>query len=228
MRYVVFLVAFLGLTSCAVKVPLKPDYYTSKSRVGLILAVGEIDHWNSIYGGGLIGYAAVAASGPGSKYEAPLLILQPQLNPTEKLRSLYVDAFGVKGKKLESIDEKFDRESIKALKEFTTDKTDRKYYKKDLRYLKEKYQMDEVLIVTVHYGIYSNLTYGVETSRSGATYIYPEIIDLKDNFIVYKGRSAGLIPIKGEWKTPPAYENLKNGIQLSIDKAIAVEREKYK
>ena len=45
---------------------------------------------------------------------------------------------------------------------------------------------------------------------------------------MYKDNSVSAVPIKGEWKTPPLYENLKNGISQSIEQSISKEKEKYR
>jgi hypothetical protein len=221
-----YLGLFILVTSCATKIPLSSNYINSQSRLGLILN-SKLESTGSSSGGGLglVGALASNALQPKTKYDDALNTIGPYLNPDEKIKQLYIDAFSGKRKQIIVVDELLD---AKQLKDYKVPKTSKKYFEKDLTYLKDRYQIDEVLIVTVRYGLYSRYKYGIETARYGKAYIYPEIIDLSDNSIIYKDATRALTLIRGEWKTPPAYDNLKSGISKSIEQAISTEKAKYK
>lgn len=66
----------------------------------------------------------------------------------------------------------------------------------------------------------------IETGKIGNCRIDSEIIDLSDNSIVFKNFSNSVEKIKGKWKTPPEYENLKHSISGAIEKTINLEKTK--
>lgn len=221
-----YICLLIVVASCATKVPLNSGYMNSPSRIGLFIETKiESTGSSSGLGFGVVGALVSASMQPRSKYDLALVAIEPYINPKEKIKQLYLESFSNRGKTITVIDEKIDANQ---LKEFQAPNSSKKYFKKDLRYLKEKYQIDELLIVTVRYGMYARYKYGIETARYGKAYILPEIIDLKDNSILYKDVTKELTDIQGKWDTPPRYENLQSGISASIEKVIELEREKYR
>ena len=77
---------------------------------------------------------------------------------------------------------------------------------------------------TSNYGVYSIDSYGIETKRYAKAEIFPSIIDLSDNSLLYRSGAFGMERIHGKWNTPPNYENLKSWIIKTINEA--TEREK--
>ena len=68
----------------------------------------------------------------------------------------------------------------------------------------------------------------IETGKNGYANINSSIVDLNDNSLIYSGISNAVTKIDGKWNTPPAYESLKNSILKAIDKAIEMEKSKFK
>jgi hypothetical protein len=218
---------FFTITSCVTNVPLHSGFFKSQSRTGFILMCKmESTGSSSSGGGGLAGALVSSALQPKTKYDIALQTLQPVLVPNERIKQLYMETFLSKGKILHFIeDPTFNPNDLDY---FNGDKdSTKKYFKKEIRFLREKYQIDELLLVFVQYGMYAKYSYGIETARYGKMYIKANIINLSDNSLLYKDGTSVLIPIKGEWRTPPEYENMRNGISKAIEQAIAKEKLKY-
>jgi hypothetical protein len=223
-KKIIYFVSIISLThACNPKVPLQSAYFNSPTKTGVIFISREIVHTGRSYGGAAGGIILMNQLKQGSKYGEALLSMAQEVNPTEKIRNFYMEVFAARGKKLVMIDEK----AIMNLEKFKAPDSGKRYYKKDLRFLKEKYNIDELLIVTVRYGINSNYIYGVEIKRSGMTSISPEIVVMRDNSIFSKDHTSVAVKIIGPWNTPPYYENIRKAIFQSAEDALKVEEEKY-
>ena len=198
--------------------------------------VDSIQHTQSTSapGGGIIGstISASVSEHAGDKYDKPLRIIEPELNPTERFKKLYIDAFSAKGKEIIVLNERLDKKRLDSLPKAKIVKpnseSEKVYYKKDLRFLKQKYGIDEVLIVHIQYGVSSEFSYAIETSRNAQTYVHPEIVSVKDNSILFRNNYKIKQPLQRNWDVPPDYEMLKKCIQATIDRAFIEEQKKYK
>jgi len=171
--------------------------------------------------GGIAGAAITsaidAATSPKRKYDSALKVLGPQLNPRDRLRQIYISQLEPKGKIVIPMDSGLKKNEIQ---KFQAPDTEKKYYPIDLRFLRDKYQMDELMLVSIYYGMHSHFSYGMETWRAGRARILVEIINLNDNSIIYKDYAINTTRFAGEWDTPPDYLNIKNAISKSIDEVI--------
>jgi hypothetical protein len=217
------LIVLFALTACGTKLPLTSEYFKTKTKVGVVVSA-KIDHNGSHSGGGVIGVVTSMALNTGDKYSQSLTAIEPELDPREKFNQLYLETLTSKGKDVVTINDAFKGVTFE---DFTAPKDDKKYYKKDLRYIKDKYGIDELLIVSIRYGVYSYYKYGIETRKYGWTSLHSITVNLNDNSIIYKSGMSSNIKIDGKWDIPPAYENLKKMIGQSIDRVINGEREKY-
>lgn len=236
------LLILCGLLTLAIqgngqKIKKNATYFKSPSKVGILVVAhatylltsgGVLTTTQTTYqltsGGGPAG-AGISPAKSTNKYVEALYILEPQINPSEKIIEVYKDLYTQKGKSVVVIQENLDSLN---LQEFVPPKTGKKYYKKDLRFLKEKFQIDEILIVSVAYGVSVSEAFGVEVNQLGMCSVQTEIINLNDNSFVMRELTGAIEKIQGDWNTPPAYDKLKTSIQTAIEEFIAKEKEKYK
>lgn len=220
-KLIILFTIFLFLTSCVTKIPLSKSYFNSDKKVGVILVKNNIANYKQ----GSQGLLDMALT-PGNKYKEPLESVDKEITIIEKINNLYKSIYNSKGKELVVIDEKIDFDSLN--KFLKPKKSKKKYYKYNIMYLKEKYDIDELLFVEVKYGVLVSYYGFIETGRFGYCQIASEIINLDDNSYLYKGISTSNEVIKGKWKNPPKYEELKTSIERAISKSIQMEKSKIK
>lgn len=203
-------------TGCAVKKnTLSPNFYSSGSKVGLILITNRIRTFRTEQQGFVVGLLTMNQE----KYKRPLSTIEPYVNPEDQFKNLYLSLLKSKGKNITLIDTVFDEDQFN---KFIKPDNNNEYFEKDIRSLKDKYQVDEVMIVEVNYGI--NIT---STGQGGYCLAECQIINLKDNFVIYKSRSMGSVGLKGKFDTAPDYENWKTSVTSAIKKCIELEKNKY-
>lgn len=209
----------LFVFSCAVKnYTVSPDFYTSGSDLGLIMVTNDITTRRS--GGSVMGKALIDYH----KYDAQLAAVDPKLDPEKKLRRMYLSLFESKGKTISMVDDYFSKEEYP---EFAAPDKSREYFERNLRPLKEKYNVDELLIVTVDYGLNQNYSGAFEAGKGGYAHVVSSIVNLNDNSIIYKGETWGNGKLKSKWDTPPDYEYLREAIDAAINQAVEIEKTKY-
>lgn len=211
MNKLLILLSLALVAGCKSYVPLNQSFLKSESEVGLIVITRPMESTAR-----LSGYKSAliyAAASPWKKYEPAFKVIDPQINPTEKIKKAYQDALEGKGKKVVVI-------SDEDLKKIKVESSSGKHYKTDLSFFKKKYQIEELLIVDVRYGLHSRYFYGGELNRSGKTFLYPTLVNLKDNSILYRQEICPVVPLQGDWNTPPNYDNMKKAINASIDVAV--------
>jgi len=215
------IIFILFLSSCAVKkyAPVSPDFYSSGLKLGLILNVDTIRTFRM----GAQGLLDVLVT-PGNKYTKPLQTIEPKVNPVNRFKDLYINLLKSKGKNITLIDLEFDDNQFG---KFIKPADNRKYFNKDIRSLKDKYQVDEVMIVKVQYGISINYYGFIEMGQGGYCVADCQIINLNDNSVFYKGNSVGSVGLKGKFDTAPDYENWITAINSAINKSIELEKTKY-
>lgn len=221
MKTKIFLIILLALclTSCGVtKISLASDYSKNNKKLGIIQVKQEIGIFRK--GQGILDRAI----SPGNKYKEPLKTVDKEINPNEKIVKLYQDIFAEKGKNIEVINDSID---VQFLEKFKSPKSSKKYYQYDLRHLKSKHNIDELLLVDVKYGLFISYYGMIELSKSGYCNISSLIINLDDNSILFKNPSIQSFKLKGKWNTPPNYDNLKESIAMSINNAIQTEKVKF-
>ncbi len=205
--------------SCAVKkYSVSPAFYTSGADLGLIMVTNDITTRRS--GGSALGKAMIDYH----KYDAPLKAVDPKLDPDKKFRRMYMSLFESKGKNIIQVDDQFDKDQFD---KFTVADKSRKYFEYDIRPLKDKYNVDELMIVTVDYGLNQNYSGAFEAGKGGYSHVVSNIINLDDNSIIYKGETWGNGKLKSGWDTPPDYEYLREAIDAAINQAVEAEKTKY-
>ncbi len=230
--YSLVLVTFTSLSS---------SRFNSSIRLGAFIIVNPISHQTHISNAGFTGIVTgTMASSMGNelygvtgmgKYAAALVKVEPELYAKERIRELYFHAFLAKQVDFIELEEKEYKEKINTyihrLPKFIAPKeTKKKYYTKDLRFLKELYNIDQILLVNADYGIYSWYTLGIERSRHGIAKLESVIVNLTDNSIIYEGQSTKKYRLKGKWNEPPFYEKVKTTINQALQSAILKEEER--
>jgi hypothetical protein len=214
------LVLIILLTSsCAIKkYALSPDYYSSESKLGLILVTNEI----GILQSGQRGAIDVLLT-KGNKYKEPLEAVDKKVNPKNKFEKLHMGLLKLKGKNASIVAKKFDESQFE---KFAKPDKNKKYFSKDIRALKDKYQVDELMITSISYGLNINYYGMIEAGKGGYSHIVSQIIDLNDNSIIYKSESWGNGKLGKKWDNPP-FEPLRIAVASAIQQSIEVERTKY-
>ncbi len=217
--FLVMLLAAIMTFSCSVKkYTVNPSFYSSGSDLGLILVTNDITTRRS--GGSAIGKALIDYH----KYDAPLEAVDQKLDPERKFRRMYLGLFESKGKNIIQVDDQFNRDQFT---KFEAPDKSREYFEYDLRPLKDKYNVDELMIVTIDYGLNQNYSGAFEAGKGGYSHVVSSIIDLNNNSIVYKGETWGNGKLKSGWDTPPDYEYLKEAIDAAINQAVETEKNRY-
>ncbi len=209
------------LVSCVSNVPMNSEYLKKPSKVGVFVNVNDPQKYRE----GSQGLLDLAVTS-GDKYQPLLDLTKKEIDRKNDLINLYTETLNAKGKEVVVIDEIFD---AKTAMKFKGDKVEgKKYYNYDMKYLKEKYGVDDVVFVNVSWGVIISYYSMIETGRSGYTYLENRVIDLKDNSLYYANDNVQTAIIKGKWNMPPNYDNAKSKIKESMDKAIEIERSVFK
>ncbi len=219
-KVILWCVFALFFSSCAVKVPLSSDYYQNDKKVGILYLIDSIGHYRE----GAQGILDMAVTG-SKKYEEPLQIVDEQLKMKERVRQTYTDVFKSYGKVYAEIEADYDKDNLPKFQKSSISNKDKKYHKYDIRFLKDK-GMDELLIVKVKYGLLISYYGMIELQKNGHCTIETEIVDLSDNSIIFKDRSMFSQKLKGKWKKPPKYENLKNVISAAMQRTFNIVKQK--
>jgi hypothetical protein len=206
---------------CATKVPLSSNYFKSENakKVGLIININKI----SVTRNGAQGVLEMVAT-PGNKFKEALYVIENEVNPKEKLKKMYIDIFASKGKILVFSDETLDPNKLKP---FDAPDSQKKYSKNDFRYLKMKYNLDEILLIDVDYGMLLSYYSFAVINRQTFINIRSEIINLSDNSLFYKDNSRFIADLNKTWDTPPSYNNLKLSLEDAILNVTGIEKGKY-
>ncbi|MDT8402529.1 MAG: hypothetical protein RQ743_12610 [Bacteroidales bacterium] len=205
--------------SCAVKkYTLEPAFYSSGSDLGLILVKNDISTRRS--GQSVLGAAVTNYT----KYDGQLQAVDHKLDPERKFKTMYSNLFESKGKSFAVVDNQFDEEQFS---EFEAPGGEKKYYKADIRSLKDKYDVDELMIVIIDYGLNQNYSGMFEAGKGGYSHVISNIVNLNDNSLIYKGETWGNGRLEKNWDTPPDYEPLRVSIDAAINQAVEIERTKY-
>lgn len=197
------------LVSCATKVPLSETFYNDK-KVGILVKVDSINRFKS----GSQGLLDMAISS-GSKYKEALQSIGNQVNPRQVFENVITEKLQEKSKSFYLIEDFID---FKAFQKFDKPNTENKikFYDRDLRSLKQKYDIDELIIVQVRYGLTISYYGMIETGKGGSTNIDIDVLDLNDNSILLRDKLVELEVFKGKWDKPPYYTELKDNIEKTV------------
>lgn len=214
------------LTGCAVSVKLPTNYFENgNNKVGIIYKIDT----NHIHRTGSQGLLDVLLT-PGTKYYDLNERVRNDIDLNDKVKDLYREIYSKKGKELVLLNipkQKFD--SLPDFKKTSTSTTTY-FHKKDLQFLKQK-EIDELLIVSVSYGILIDYYGFIEISKYAKCTINSEIIDLSNNQIIYKDVSSLIENLK--IKADPSNKEFEldnkmfDGINNIIPEVFELEKNKF-
>ena len=220
-KYLIFIIA-LSFNGCAVKTPA--SYFNNQKTLGIIYLIEPIDVFEEGQKGIIVDNFIVV----DHNFIEPLEIIDKKINPIGEIKELFKGLLNTKGKSYVELE--YEQYANKFEKFEKPSSAKREYYQYDLRTLKSQFindhEIDEVLIVSVKYGLWVNYDALIIFDKMGRCIIESEIVDLNDNSIIYHGYSVSLKSIKGRWDTPPEYENLSYSIKSAISTALAKHKAK--
>lgn len=212
---------FSVLVSCVSNVPMNAEYFQKPSKVGLLVNVAEPQKFRE----GSQGLLDLAVTS-GDKYQPLLDLAKKEIDRKNELVAIYTETLKAKGKEVVIIDEQFD---YKTAAKYKGEKAEgKKYALYDMRYLKEKYKVDDVMLVNVNWGVIISYYSMVETGRAGYALISNRVINLNDNSLYFSNDNPQSVVIKGKWNTPPNFDHAKSKIAEALNKAIEVEKTVFK
>lgn len=212
---------FALLVSCQVNVPMNAEYLNKPSKVGIFVNVSEPQKYRE----GSQGLLDLAMTS-GDKYQPMLEVAKEKISFKDDLVSIYSEALKAKGKEVIIIDENFDP---KTAAKFKGEKAEgKKYAHYDLRNLKEKYGVDDVIFVNVNWGVIISYYSMIETGRAGYIYLDNNVVNTTDNTLFFAQNNVKMEIIKGKWNTAPTYDNAVGKIAEAVNKAIDQERTIFK
>lgn len=206
------------LTSCVSNIPLSADYWNKQTKVGIWVNVNPASKFRE----GSQGLLDLALTS-GDKYQPVLAYVEKNQNPKQNLIDIYTEALKAKGKDVVLITDSFDYKTAAKFDKSGQDQN-KKFAKYDLRALKAKYGIDEVLFTEVNYGLMISYYSMIETGRSGYSSINSKIVNLTDNSLIMDNYNTQITPLKGKWDVPPAYENVSTNVKTTLDKAYEAEK----
>jgi len=215
----------LSLAVSAQKISNLKPYFQTSSRLGLVIVTHSIEYvgQNGVPLGRFGAFTVKWKTKSGGKYDKALAAVEPTVDPTEKLKSLYSDLYQSKGKKIAAVNVNFDTTFSEFKKRSTGGEN---YFEKDIRFLGEKLHLDELLIVFVRYGLTMSSRLGIEISGGGFVSVDSQIINLHDNSIYMSQDSNSRSSLDGPWDSADYYF-LKSCISEAIEKVIKKEKKKY-
>ena len=151
----------------------------------------------------------------GRRFKEALTVVEKRLNIKNIFLQTYKSIYNKKGIDVIKIKGKLTLEYLDPFKK--PRRTKKKYSQYDFRFIKEKYNVEQLIVVDVKYGLLLNINNGICEFDT-------RIIDLEDNSLLYRNSSLGNIDVEGKWNTPPKYDNLYNAIRKAIENAILLEK----
>jgi hypothetical protein len=238
---ILFLTNIVNLNTFAQQPKTAKAYFEKKSIVGIIV-VTHLGYDEKVKTGpsGRYYFGAIAALFStlshdlhtthinNGKYDNALKLIEPEITPQKRLSDLYTSIYMDQGKTVILIDEKFNERELEYFVKPT--QQIKHYYEKDLRFLRELYKVDELLIVNMDYGVRVHKSYllrNVELKRSSYSRISATLVNLNDNSIIIKTSSLSKKRLNIRWNVPPAYALLNSTIKNTIDIAISDQWRHY-
>lgn len=139
-------------------------------------------------------------------------------NPLPRLQEFYLNALKEKGYDPIILDEAVNKDNFS---KFTEKKKDGDFYDLDIRNFKQKYNVDDVIIVKGQYGLEVEMVYGFGGDKRTNIGFVNYLVDtntniLKKKFNVYKYQNIH----KKDLINPPDYPNVTESMDLLLNKKI--------
>lgn len=217
-KTIVFVLTIFIMSSCVSTLQLNKQFYNT-NKVGVIIQIDSIGLAKT----GSQGLLDMALT-PGNKFTKPLKYVEDSLKLEDKIKDELSVIFKSNNKDFEFLKINFDP---KNLRKFEKPNSDIKYSKQDYRFLKSEYNVDEILFISIKYGILVSYYGVIETKKEGYISLNSEIIKLPENSLYQQENIYKVEKIEGNWKEGEGYENLKTAIQKAIDNSLKELRNKF-
>ena len=208
------------LCGCATTVNMNNKFYGNSTKVGILMVVDSANVTKK----GAQGLLDMAISS-GRKYKDPLKSIEKNINPKENTKLFLERVLNSKNKKYEFIDFVYKPKDFENFN-YTSNESEY-YFKKDLRALKNKLNVDELMFVNVNYGIMIDYYGAIEIGKQGYNATTISVVDLNDNKILFQDNVTSTENLKGKWNVAP-FENMQNTINKANQKSIETLNTKFK
>jgi hypothetical protein len=212
-------IAFYSVTSCITTIPISQEFYKG-TKVGILI---QMDDSPKVIKATTSGTTEIITD-TNNKYYVGVSNIKSNFTFKESLIKEISSTLNSKNKRFEIISENFNDAS---LSKFEAPNLEIEYPELDFRFMKEKYNVDEILFIKVHnYGLLLVYSGVLLATKKGHTIIDTQIIDLKDNSLLQQKRFETNTKIKGDWRGDGDYKNLQTAIQKTIDNSILKIKER--
>ena len=219
LKFVLAFIVLFSITSCITTVFISQEFYKG-TKVGVLI---QMDNDPNVIRAQTDGITKIITNSD-NKYYIGLQKIKSKFNFKEQLKTEISNTLNSKNKSFEIISDNFNDGN---LTKFESPNLEVDYPKLDFRFMKEKYNVDEILFIKVHnYGLLLVYSGVLLVTKKGQTIIDTQIIDLKDNSLLQQKRFETHTGIKGGWKSGGNYQNLQTAIQSTIDKSILKIKER--
>ncbi len=192
--------------------PISQEFYKG-TKVGVIIQMNDDP---SVIKATTAGTTEIITN-PNNKFYVGLSKIKSNFGFKESLKKEISNTLTSKNKTFEIISDNFTDASLTKFEA----PNEVAYPKLDFRFMKEKYNVDEILFIKVHnYGLLLVYSGVLLATKKGHTLIDTQIIDLKNNALLQQKRFETNTGIKGDWTSGGDYKNLQIAIQTTIDKSI--------
>lgn len=196
---------------------MEVDHFSGDKKIGIIVVRNDIETYKE-GSQGLLEHALTL----GVKFKEPLKVIEKRLNAKNLFLQTYKTIYSKKGIDLIEIEGTLTFEYLDAFSK--PRRSEKKYSKYDYRFIKDKYEVDELIVADIKNGLLIDYYGVIVVEKNGYCSISTEIIDLNDNSLFYKNTSEGKIKVEGKWDTPPNYDNLYYPIRKAIENSILIEK----
>ncbi|MFM9825656.1 hypothetical protein [Flavobacterium sp.] len=219
LKLVLAFIVLFSVTGCITTVPISQEFYKG-TKVGVII---QMNNDPSVIRAQTNGITRIITESD-NKFHIGLSEIKSNFNFKESLKKEISNTLSSKNKSFEIISENFNDAS---LTKFEAPNLEIEYPELDFRFMKGKYNVDEILFIKVHnYGLLLIYSGVLLATKKGHTLIDTQIIDLKDNSLLQQKRFETNTKIKGSWKGEGDYKNLQTSIQKTIDKSVLKIKQK--
>lgn len=218
-KYLIFPPVILLISACFSTSKMTNNQPKEPTTVGILIVSNDI----SVAKSGRQGII-VSAVTKGNRFKDALNTVEANItDPKAELIEIYRETFDTIGKQYFFIEDEINLDDFPST--FTYDK---RYSTHDYSSLKEKYDIDEFLLVTLDYGLLVNYHGLIETGKDGYCKIISKLINLHNNKVLYRGRNMGSERLEGVWNSGRDYNYpfLEKAIKIMLVSALEEEREK--
>jgi len=218
-KYLIFPPLILLISACFSTSKITNNEQKEPTTVGILVVSNRI----SVAKSGRQGII-VSATTKGNRFKDALYTVEANItDPTDELIEIYRETFDTIGKQYFFIEDKINLDDFPST--FTRDK---RYSTYDYSSLKEKYDINEFLLVTLDYGLLVNYNGLIETGKHGYCKIISKLINLHNNKVLYRGRNIGSEKLEGVWNSGRNYNYpfLEKAIKIMLASGLEEERDK--